>query len=37
MNKLLDTENRMVVTRWKEGWGADKEGKGGQETRLHWW
>lgn len=30
MNKLIDTENRMAVSRGKEGWGGDEEGQGGQ-------
>lgn len=30
MNKLTDTENRVVVTRRKEGWGEDEEGQGSQ-------
>ena len=30
MNKLIDTDNSVVVTRGKEGLGKYKEGKGGQ-------
>ena len=28
--KLIDTDNRMVVTRGKGGWETNEEGKGGQ-------
>ena len=29
-SKLIDTENRLVVTRGEQGWGAGKMSRGGQ-------
>ena len=31
-NRLVDTENKLVVARWEEGWGKKKELKGIRST-----
>lgn len=41
-NKLIDADNRMLVTRGERGQGEDKEGKeaqidGGRRRQDFWW